>query len=476
MRYLKILFLSMAVIGLMAGSVFAAAIGNGTGPVNTAVTMATELVGTSAGLKIADTGEVYYKATNAFVANDVITFTFSNVTIYDGAFDLCIAGSAVSQADYIGAIDATNGVSQLLYRVAAAGIPAGQEVILVGGVPCIAEPAYTTGGQRLSVKFPQLTNGVSATVSAGAVFGTGTTIPGATATAVNLYTVQNQYSATATLTTDNIDFASDMKKIIVAAVPALLDTGTAFVFQDSAPAIGHTLVTSDKMDLTISGSMSGISRICWDDAACLSGSTTKFTINTGTNTATYSVLFATAPALTDFNGKAITFVVDGVTPLTERTFTVTGVMNLTPTDQLDRTLLSAAEYFKMALTTYQAICPFVKYNAAPSVQTWVRLTSSYISTGTEANKVKGTVLCGNGITSVVNLGQIIPGTTLGILASDILTAAGAVCIPDAVALAGFPVTFTVNAPAVNVSGVATMIQPEGMRAIPMKSNNAGFTE
>jgi hypothetical protein len=57
-----------------------------------------------------------------------------------------------------------------------------------------------------------------------------------------------------------------------------------------------------------------------------------------------------------------------------------------------------------------------------------------------------------------------------------MSAAGAVCITDAVALAGFPVTFTVNAPAVNVSGVATMIQPEGMRAIPMKSNNINFTE
>jgi hypothetical protein len=465
----------MAVIGLMAGSAFAAAIGNLTGPANTAVTMATEIVGTSAGLKIADTGEVYYKATNAFVANDVIAFTFSNVTIYDAAFDLCIANNPVSQADYIGAIDATNGVSQLLYRVAAAGIPAGTELILVGGVPCINENPYVTGGQRLSVKFPQLTNGVSATVSAGAVFGTGTPIPGANAAAVNLFTVQNQYSATATLTTDNIDFASDMKKILVGGLPVLLDTGTVFGLADSTPTLGHTLVATDKMDLTISGSMSGISRICWDDAACLSGSTNKFTINYGANTATYSVLFAT-PLLNDFNGKAITFVVDGVTPLTERTFTVTGVMNLTPAAELDRTLLSAAEYFKMALTTYQAICPFVKYNAAPSVQTWVRLTSSYISTGTEANKVKGTVLCGNGITSVVNLGQIIPGITHGILASDIMSAAGAVCITDAVALAGFPVTFTVNAPAVNVSGVATMIQPEGMRAIPMKSNNINFTE
>jgi len=477
MRFARILFLGMVVVGLMAGSAFAATgIGNTTGVANTAVTVATELVGTSAGYSIADDGTVFYAGTNAFVQNDVITFTLANVALYDAAFSLCKTASAVAQADYIGSVDATNGVSTLVFRVAAAGIPAATEIFIAGAASCIAEAAYTTGTQKLSVKFPQLTSAASATISAAAVFGTGTSIPGATAAAVNLYTVANQYAATVTNKVDVIDFSNDMKKILVlgAGTGVLLDTGNAFTLTSAALGKTHTLIATDKMDLTISGSMSGISRICWNDAACASSSTKRF-VSVDANTQTYSVLFSTA-ALTDFSTLAITFVFDGTTPLTGRNYTVTAVMNLTGANELDRTLLSASNYLELDLNAYQAICPFVKYNAAPAVQTIVRLSSTYISSGTVANVVKGSVLCASGTASVVTLGTITPGTTFTILASDIVTAAGATCIPAATALGGFPVTFTVNAPAVNVAGVATVSQPEGLRGSPMKSNNTGFSE
>jgi hypothetical protein len=470
MRYLKILFLSFVVIGLMSGSAFAGTIGNATGPANTAWKISTEVIGAS-GLTIATntttSGTVFYKATNAFVANDVVTFTFANVGLTGASFNLCRSSTSDAQADYIGAIDATNGVSSLVFRAGVDGIPAASELIIVEGACAAAEAAYATGTKKLSMKFPVLAAAQSATVSAAAVFGTGTTIPGATATAVNLYTVANQYSATApALVTDNIDFDSDMKKFLVGTVAGVLDTGNPLALASAANDVPYTLLATDKVGLTLSGSMDGVSRICFNDATCLAASTKKFTINTTTNTATYDVT-TVGPAIGAVN-LPITFVADGITPLTERTFTLAVLTKFAGATTLNRTLETADPYFKLALDAWQAKVPFVKTVLSMGTEVYVKLTSTYISTGTSANKIKATVFCADKTTQVVDVATITPGVSSQITGEALATAFGSTCVTDQMKSDGYPVTLTVNAPLANVSGYGSYASGTTLRALPIK--------
>ena len=473
MRYLKALLFSVLVIGLMSGLAFAGTIGNATGPANTAKTISTEVIGAS-GLTIATgtttSGTVFYQATNAFVANDVITFTFANVGLTGASFNLCIASSTTTMADYIGAIDATNGVSSLLFRISAVGVPAATQMGIVEGL-CSAEVLYTTPAKKLSLKFPVLANAQSATVSASAIFGTGTAIPGATASAVNLYTVVNQFTATApTLVSDNIDFDSDMKKFLVGGVAGVLATGNVLALASATNDVGYTLLATDKVGLTLSGSMDGVSRICFNDAACLAASTTKFTINTATNTATYDVTTAAAPALTDVN-KAITFVTDGITPLTERTYTLAVVTKLAGGTTLNRTLETADPYFRLALDAWQAKVPFVKTIPSTGAEVYIKLTSTYISTGTSANKVKATAFCADQTSSVVDVTTITPGVSSQMTGASLSDTFGSTCVTDQMKSDGYPVILTVNAPLANVTGYGSYASGAGgiqLRALPIK--------
>jgi len=469
MRYLKALLFSVLVIGLMSGSAFAGAIGNATGPANTAKTISTEVIGAS-GLTIASgsatSGTVYYKATNAFVANDVITFTFANVALTGATFNLCIASSITAMGDYIGAIDAVSGVSSLLFRISAAGVPASTQMGIVQGA-CSNEVLYTTPALTLNMKFPVLANTQSATVSAGAVFGTGTAIPGATAAAVNLYTVANQFTATAAgLLSYNIDFDSDMKKFLVGSVAGVLGTGNVLALAAATNDMPYTLLVSDKVGLTLSGSMDGVSRICFDDAACLAASTKKFTINTSTNTATYDVTTVTPSITTDVN-KVITFVTDGTTPLSERTYTLAVLEKLAGATTLNRTLQTADPYFRLALDAWQAKVPFVKTDSSTGAEVYVKLTSSYISTGTSANKVKAIAFCADKTTSVVDVTTITPGVSSLITGAELATAFGT-CVTNQMKSDGYPVILTVNAPLANVNGYGSYVSGTNMRALPIK--------
>jgi hypothetical protein len=474
MRYLKILFLSMVVIGLMTGSAFAGTVGNtyGVPPTNTATTVATELF-PAAGYSKADHLKVFYNSTADFVANDVVTFTFSNVALTETAFNLCNAttDSATPVAAYLGSIDATSGVSTLIFRFSA---PLANTQTLYIAKACEVAGEYTTPANILDVKFPQLTATQNATVSAAATFGTGISIPGATAAAVNLYTVQNQYSITApALKTSTVDFAQDMKKIVVAAPDtATLATANSITLADSAPVLPAALVATDKAVLTLAASMSGIARICYDDAACLATSATRFTIDTVANTATYSRVLTT-PAIGDLNHK-LTFVVDGTTPLSERTFKLTALLDLTGADKLDRTLLSAVSYFRLQVISAQYYIPLIGSVPASGRETYIKLQSKNTAAG--ANGVSVAILASDGsITATYSAGTITPGVPMLITGAQLVTAAtNAGKTVDGAA--GFAVIVTVNAPEADVFAYANMIEASGAKRIPVKTVSGTIVE
>jgi hypothetical protein len=333
---------------------------------------------------------------------------------------------------------------------------------------------YTTPANSLDVKFPQLTAGTNATVSAAATFGTGTPIPGATAAAVNLYTVVNQYSITApTLKTSVVDFAQDMKKIVVAAPDtATLATANLITLADSAPTLAAALANTDKAVLTLAGSMSGIARICYNDTACLAASATRFTIDTVANTATYSRVLST-PAIGDLN-HALTFVVDGTTPLSERTFKLTTLLDLTGADKLDRTLLSAISYFRLEVVSAQYYIPLVGSVPASGRETYIKLQSKNTATG--ANGVSVAILADDGsITATYNPGTIAAGVPMTITGAELVAAATAAG-KTVDGLAGFAVIVTVNAPEADVFAYANMIDAAGAKRIPVKTVGGAIVE
>lgn len=463
-KYIKFAGVTFLAVTLMSGAAFAGTIGNAPGPAVSITKISTEVIGKS-GLKIAGgdpgTTPVFYKATNAFVENDVITFNFSNMTLTGSSFSICM-GPGPGVADYLGAIDTVNGVPSLLFRIKTGGVPAGTELLVFDGADCnVAVP--------LSVKFPALAKGANATVAASAVFGTGTTIPGATAPPTAIYTVADQFSSTpVVLKTDTIDFDSDMKKFLVAGVASTQDTGNVLGVAEAANNVSYKLLDTDQFGLTLSADMTGVSRICFDDAVCDAGSTNLFTVNTATNTATYDVT-TTTPSVDDVN-RAITFVFDGNTPLTERTYKLAIKEKLSGTSTLNLTLASADPYFALSLAdSWQAIVPFVKTVPATGSEVFIKLVSSYNVAGTTANKLKASTVCADKNTVVKDMNKtLVPGVSTQITGAEIAAAFGSACVTSQMQSDGYPVTLTVNAPLANVTGFGTYVTGSTLRALPVK--------
>lgn len=506
-KYLKVLFVAMFATFLFSSSASAATVSGctalsaaGNCPLASIIsgnsTIATELVGSTTSYTATAGLFVAFNASNAFAVNDLLTFTVAGATVTDTSIGLCGNGSTSAPGyakvgTLISATDATNGVSTMTFRFDnATGYLGSLGVYLwpsanASTANCAATPII--GGHALTLKFPASTSsGATVTVAASATTGGGTAITGATVSAATQFTVTNQFSQTITADTAAIDFATGRVKIIpnTSTTAGTLDqtTANAWATNNATMTIGYTQTTSDKLDITLAGSMTGISRICWNDATCASTSTTKFTISTTANTATYSVSYATAVG--DFDSK-ITFVVDGTTVLSPRTFTVTTVNNAGSGSVLDRTLLSAKDFYSLTLASYQAIIPYISANstykticfinngytlAAPAVVD-ILTTESASSLTSLTNLTVGTVAV-NGTTRVDFDANITPYT----YASGVETAGTAVALGFN---AGdrYSAKLTVNAAAANVTVNCIQLDPAGSkRAVPVLSSANGWAQ
>lgn len=514
-KYLKVLFVALFTMFLVSSSASAATLAGCNALLNAAgncaalanittanASIATELVGQSSYTPDA-TGSLFiaYNASNAFAINDLLTFTTNNAPVTNTAIVLC-GNSTTAATSYgkvgtlISSTDSGNGVSTMTFRfdnaTSYASATPSANLLWVSANSTAAScgagsnQGAIAGGHALTVKLPVMSAGATATVAVSSTTGGGTSITGATVSATTYYSVVNQLSQVIATDTAAIDFVTGRVKLIPnnTTTAVLLDqtTANAWTTTNAAPTIAYAATTSDKLDITLSGSMTGISRICWDDANCTASSTTKFTISTTANTATYSAAYATA--YTDYD-KKITFVVDGTTLLSPRTFTVGTVNNLNNTSYLDRALVPATTtFYTLTLASYQAIIPYI--SADSTYKTICFINNGY-------NLVAPTVVdilsTESGATLLTNqsVGSIGVGRTTRVdFASNITPytwTSGAETAGTAIPLTGlnasdrYSALITVNAAAANVSMNCIQLDPAGSkRAVPVLSSNNGWAQ
>ena len=508
----KTLFNMLAVcaaVSTLSSAAFGATLGNGiTGTGATAATTALAVSAVSlenlpaAGLAIADSLKVSYTSTNNFNPNDVLTFNFTNVSLNESSFKLCDAttvgtGVANTVADYLGSIDTTGfSVTQLVFRFSTT--VTGNDVLYVAGTceTTINALAYATASSALDIRLPQLALAGSATVATPAATFNGGTITAAIASARNLYTVTQQFTMPTTgftAASGTIDFAGGLKT--VGSATKVATGGTALTLLDSGVALplgvqGANFSTNDAVVFSLSGTASalnGVAKVCYELGTLgTCGTVNAFVLNSGANLGTYS---ASLNGLTAAGGtnKNITFVFDGATSLTARTWTLGGSLATGTNVKNGHALFSGLTIGSLTLNSTQYYIPLIKTTgptanfvytpaAAAAADTYIKLSSKNSANGT--NGVTVSVLCNNysgqnsPMSAAMSYGSITPGTALVISGTQLAASALALtpsCVVDGVG--GYSAIVTVNAPNTDVFGYASIVENGLYKRVPVQTVN-----
>jgi hypothetical protein len=483
MKYLRILVLSMAVVGLMAGSAFAQAALNAG---NT--TLAAE--------KISPTVDYATGAINTGyqTGGPIAATTVIKVSITNGKFT---PGPGI-----IGIYDPVTTTVMGVGTVPAAPNNTSANVTLVS--PLASGTVY----QIDSPPGAGVLNGVS--VPAGSPAGTivtlsldSVTIPGdpnvvASAPAI---TVKNQFSATLAPVTSKLDFADNMETFVPAWFPNPPRTSTPWESQAAlrfvsdetildkivvadGPGACDSSLPGDTVNAKITGNLTGIGFIEYEGYGLVI--TTTYPVTAADRTNGFATLalpgvfdicknndvapFDSALELTaaDIAGTSI--------PTGVRTATITLVGAGAPgvVAGYSRALVAAGTTsHDIQLDATQLYIPLVGSNP-PDRETYIKLQSK--STIAGSNGVKVAILASDGsVSTIYDAGSITSGTPKTITGAE-LVAAAAAAGKTVDGVAGFAAIVTVNAPQADVFAYANMVDAFGAKRVPCKVVGGGIVE
>lgn len=477
MRYLKILFVSMMVIGLMTGSALAAALNAG----NT--TVASESV-PAAGIAVPGGVNTAYQSTGPVAPTSQIKVSLTNGTF--------TAGSNVAICDGTAAVLAPLGV------VPAA--PNNTSVTLTLALPLASGTVYNFQPAACVAGVVPLNN---VNIAAGAVGGSTVTMtvdnalsPGdlnilASAT---ITTLVNQFSIELTPVTSVIRFAGGMRDFAGAIATSTNNfniisnetIGTKVATGLASNAVCGAMAAGGGKALTYTATpgtgfnFSGIAAatgfrysIAGGALAVIDGAiaTADASASGNVETATFMVCGAATPAATKAlpaNLNQLVLTVDGTTVITPRTYnikidTVTGAIFVAAT----RTLVSTTLGWTWRLDASQYYIPLVGRSSDGSRETYIKLQSK--STATGSNGVSVAILASDGTTTATySPGTITSGVPMVITGAQLVAAATAAG-KSVDGMAGFAVVVTVNAPEADVFAYANMIDASGAKRIPVKT-------
>jgi hypothetical protein len=487
MRYLKILFLSLAIIGLMSGSAFAAASLNAG---NT--TIASELV-PAGGLAVAAVNNAY-QPNGAVAPTTQIRLSLANGTFSAVAITLCdTAGTSYSAAT--------------IPTLGATGVTIVSTVFMASGTvynfqpsPCIAGPSPLT----------------QIRIGAGALGGSVVTmtvdnalVPGDTnlyATAPIITLVDQLSVQLITPAVDIIDFGAipvmskfraggsggpttSVARLVVLSnetIAQKIATGHAGV----NTTCGAWLATTEALSFTAtpgSGTAMGTgfhattafqatgtlavtlkAAIASTDASATGNAALQPAAgNLAANSCGTGATAATI-ALVPANTSNATLTVNGTTVLTPRSYRLAvGTTTSGAIVAAARTILAATTAWTWNMDASQYYIPLVASDAGTFRETYIKLQSKNLTAG--SNGVSVAILANDGTTTATWTGAISAGTPLTITGAQ-LVAAATTALKVVNALAGFAVIVTVNAPEADVFVYANMIDGVGgAKRIPVKT-------
>jgi hypothetical protein len=488
MRYLKALLFSVLVIGLMSGSAFAAASLNAG---NT--TIASELV-PAAGLGVPTVNTGYQPAGTVAVSSQI------KISLTNGTFT---AGSNVAICDNPGLAAGTYGTAVVPVVPANTSVTITTTKLLASGAAYHFEPAAVCG-----VVLAPLTN---VNIAAGALGGSVVTMivdnalaPGDTnvyATAPIVTLVDQLSVQLITPAVDVLDFgASPVMSKFKAGGSGTATTSVAKLVLLSNETLGTKVVTNAGItNTTCIAWTPGVEALSF--TATPGGTAT--TMGTGFNATTaftagptaYTLKAAIASTDASATGNAIlltnlnAFVCGAGASATDKgtganqitnTLTVLGTVSLTSRSYklavgtttsgtilaAARTILAATTAWTWGMDASQYYIPLVGSNPATGRETYIKLQSKNLSSG--SNGVSVAILANDGTTAATFTGAITAGTPLTITGAELVAAATAAG-KTVNGMAGFAVIVTVNAPETDVFAYANMIDASGAKRIPVKT-------
>ncbi len=472
MRYLKILFVSMVVIGLMTGSALAASLNAG----NT--TVASELV-PAAGAPVPGGVNTAYQPTGPVAATTQIKVSLTNGTFAAGQIDLCDSWGNSYLAGPVTTVAGATSVTMTLTVPLASGT-----VYNFQPAACVAGPVALT----------------NVNIAAGAVGGSVVTMtvdnalnpgdPNIYATAP-VTTLVDQFSIELTPVTSVIRFAGGMRDFA-----GTITTSTNTFVLLSNETIGTRVITGLPDNVSCLSPMSGgggkdfrytatpgtgnnFSGVAtFTFSGAVTGVVIDNVIATGDASATgvvtglvnTRVCGSATPAATKAlagNRNSLILTVDGTTVITPRTYnikidTVEGGEILAAA----RTLFGPALGWTWRLDATQYYIPLIG-SVPPGRETYIKLQSKSTAAGT--NGVSVAILASDGtITATYSPGTITSGTPMTITGAQLVAAATAAgkTVDGA---AGFAAIITVNAPEADLFVYANMIDAAGAKRIPVKT-------
>lgn len=481
-KYFRIFILAMFAVGLMTAPAFAAASLNAG---NT--TVASELV-PAAGLAVPTVNTGYQPGGTVAVSSQI------KISLTNGTFT---AASNVAICDNAGTAAGTYGTAVVAAAPANTSVTITTTKLLASGTAYHFEPAAVCG----AVLAP-LTN---VNIAAGAVGGAVVTMTVDNALALgdtNVYATAPVVTLVDQLSAAIITPAADV--INFAAVPTMtlfktgLATSTAKLVVLSNETIGTKIAsghpgsnvtcaawpaTAEALSFTAtpgSGTAMGTgfhATTAFQASAILTAVLKAAIVSTDTSatgnaTLTAALTANSCGAATPAATKALAanqinaiLTVNGTTALTARSYklavgtTVSGAIAAAA-----RTILAATTAWTWGMDASQYYIPLIGSNAAIGRETYIKLQSKNLSSG--SNGVSIAILDNTGNTTATWTGAITAGTPLTVTGAQLIAAAPAGTVDGA---AGFAVIVTVNAPEADVFAYANMIDPSGAKRIPVKT-------
>jgi hypothetical protein len=308
MRYLKILFLSMVVIGLMAGSAFAIKDIQRSGVAST--TIATEIIDPSAGYTHNAATSLTFTSEATIAALKKVVITLTNGTFTD-INNLAFAGSIAATANLT---STTTDKRRAEFTLTFGAV--NTEVITISD--------STLSG--LTIGIDAGASSVSCTV---ATDDAAQTNPQKINSA--FYKAQQQFGLTSAFTavvTDTIDVEENLLKLVVNATAGSETTATVaywayniinttgFLVGSTGPDLAAVSYPNVNVNFTVTGKFDGISSVKIVDVTGTHAAIATLTISSDKTQATGSMKLTALIAA----GAAIQFTVDGTTTLEDRKF------------------------------------------------------------------------------------------------------------------------------------------------------------
>jgi hypothetical protein len=387
------------------------------------------------------------------LANPTIVLSVDNGKITVGPGGVAFCNSTLGEDGVIAQYKAGDGTNELVFS------SKNSDIKIANNIDYYIKNSTCDGPADLTFEIPRGASSVTLKISAGSSL-TQDVYDTASAT---IFSVVPQYSASVTKRlSGQIDYTYDFKKFT----------------EDQAIDSGQIQLKEEDLDVKVSDRVTShdanfIVTLKPTDMAGIASATIErdgFNVSCDKDVDKFICKAAYLLGSGDKDFK-IYVNVTGTDVLSERKFTVDALLDFEDSKAEDRTLLTNAPFGEWTYRGTTIYVPLIGVNPTTGRETYIKLQSK--DKGPSANKVRAIILASDGSTVTADLGQITAGQPFLIKGSDLaakVEAAGKT-VGDS-----FAAILVVTTDEANLFGYANIIDPSGVKRVPLKVRSGQIIE